>query len=363
MRINFVLPVVNLSGGIRVLALYAEGLRRRGHQVTAVSVRLPGPTLKGIVKSLLKGRGWPRRPPVESSHFDNLAITHRRLDHAGPVTDADVPEGDVVIGTWWETVRWVERLSPSRGAKVHFVQGYDYGGRPEEIDATYALPIPKIVISSWLRDLVQNKFHQMPLAVISNSVSTDRFFAPPRGKQPVPTVGTIYATDRNKGADIALQAFELAAQRLPNLRLRTMGTAPVADDLPLPAGAEFTYNADDEKLRQVYSGCDAWLFSSRIEGFGLPILEALACRTPVIAAPAGAAPDLVNPGNGILVGAADPQALADAIVRVCGLPEAEWRALSDAALATITGYTWDDAVGRFEKALVELAEKTHGASR
>lgn len=357
MRITFALPPVDLSGGIRVISIHAENLRQRGHQVVAVSVSPSWPTLRDIARIVLKQRRWPFPKRNGPSHFDGLPVEHRRLPHDGPITDADLPDADVVIATWWETARWVDRLSPNKGAKVHFVQGYDiYGGPPEEIDATYAMPLPKIVISGWLRDLLQDKFHQKAFALVHNSVDTGKFHAPQRGKQARPTVGMIYATEFNKGCDIQLKAFELAAQQLPNLRLVAMGNYRPIATLPLPAGADFTFQARDQKLRETYARCDVWLFGTRQEGFGLPILEAMACRTPVVGTPAGAAPELIGKGGGILVPHENPQAMADALVKVCSLPETEWRALSDTALATVTGYTWDDATTHFEKALEQVIE-------
>lgn len=209
MRVTFVLPAVDLSGGVRVASIYAEGLRRRGHRVHVVSVRKRRPTWKYAVRSWWNRQGWPRtaRSP---SHFDDLPLEHRRLGHTGPVTDADVPDADVVIGTWWETVRWVAALSPAKGVKVHFVQGYDaHGGTSAAIDAIYTLPIPKIVISKWLRDLVQNSFGQTPVAVIPNGVEIDRFYSPPRSKPTIPTIGMIYNPLRIKGADISILAYRL----------------------------------------------------------------------------------------------------------------------------------------------------------
>lgn len=357
-RITFVLPQLDLSGGIRVISIYADQLRRKGHQVAAVSVRRPRPSLRDVARSILKKRRWPDFRPYHPSHMDNLAIDLCRLNHSGPVTDADVPDADVVIGTWWETVRWVEKLSPSKGAKVHFVQGYDiYGGVPEEVDATYQLPIPKIVISGWMRDLITEKFNQAPAAIVHNSVDTAQFFAPPRGKQSVPTVGMIYATEFIKGADVAIHACELARQQVPGLKIVAMGNYQILDTLPLPSGTHYTFQARAQKLREIYAQCDAWLFSSRQEGFGLPILEAMACRTPVIGTPAGAGPELISKGGGILVPHNDPPAMAQAIARVASLPDADWRALSDAALATVTGYTWDDAADQFEQALRHIAER------
>jgi glycosyltransferase involved in cell wall biosynthesis len=355
MRITFILPGFNLSGGARVLAVYADRLRRRGHQVLAVAPGEPRPSLRRVLGALLRGEGWPSRD-TGPSHFDGVGVERRLLDHPGPVTDADLPDADVVIATWWETALWASRLAPAKGVAVHFIQGYDvYVDPPETVDPAYRLPLPKIVISSWLRNLVQQHFGQTPIAVIPNSVDTATFHAPPRGRQSTPTVGLTYSTERIKGCDISLRAYEQARAELPNLRLVSMGNNPVSESLPLPPGAEFTFHARDEVLRQVYAGCDVWLSGSREEGFGLPILEAMACRTPVIAAPAGAAPELLAKGGGVLVPFEDVPAMARAIVQICTLPDAEWRALSDAALANARSFTWDDAVAMMEAALQQAA--------
>ncbi len=42
LKINFVLPTVNMAGGIRVVAIYAAELARRGHDVTPVNPARPG---------------------------------------------------------------------------------------------------------------------------------------------------------------------------------------------------------------------------------------------------------------------------------------------------------------------------------
>jgi glycosyltransferase involved in cell wall biosynthesis len=359
MRITWVLPPVDLSGGIRVIAIYAERLRRRGHQVVAVTVQPRSPTWRDVFRSLLRRRHWPAAPGRRPSHFDKLDVELRRLPHDGPVTDRDVPDADVVIATWWETAEWVAALSPRKGAKLHFMQDYElWGGTKERVDASCRLPLPKIIIAGWVRDLLQKQFQQTPLALIRNSVEMERFHAPPRGKQPVPTVGLTYTTLMNKGPDISIKAYELARREVPGLRLVAFGSSRPTAELPLPPDTDFTFQAPDEMLKEIYARCDAWLFGTRIEGFGLPILEAMACRTPVIGTPAGAAPELLSQGGGILVPPEDPAAMADAIRKACALSDAQWRAMSDAALATATKSTWEDATDMFEEAIKKVA--AHG---
>ncbi len=146
----------------------------------------------------------------------------------------------------------------------------------------------------------------------------------------------------------------------PRLKLVAFGYRDPSPELPLPPGAEFRKQPPQDTLKNIYGRCDAWLFGTRKEGFGLPILEAMACRTPVIGTPAGAAPELLERGGGMLVPMEDPRAMADAILKVCSMHATDWRAMSDAAHATATRYTWDDATDQFEAALVRAVQ---GAER
>lgn len=77
----------------------------------------------------------------------------------------------------------------------------------------------------------------------------------------------------------------------------------------------------------------------------------MACRTPVIGTPAGAAPELLADGAGLLVPHNSPEAMAEAIIAVCQMSDAEWQLLSNAAYQKSVDYTWEDATDRFEAAL------------
>jgi len=362
MKITFVIPTVSLAGGVRAVAIYAERLQKRGHEVFLVSVPKPQPSLVEQMNSLFRGRGLIDIRKKEPSHFDNVNVPLQVIDRCRPITDADVPDADVVIATWWETAEWVWCLSPAKGVKVHYMQDYEvWGGTLERVDATCRLPMPKILIAGWVRDLLEKRFNQTPLALIPCSVETEKFYAPPRSKQPIPKVGLTYTTFYNKGCDISIQAYFIAKEAIPDLRLIAFGSCPVSPDVPLPKDANYTYCAPEHKLKEIYSQCDAWLFGTRIEGFGLPILEAMACRTPVIGTPAGAAPELLAEGAGILVKPEDPEDMARAIERMCKLSDAEWRVMSEAAYTTATRYTWDDATDRFEQALyTAIDRRKHG---
>src|SRR5439155_10424095 len=224
MRITFVLNHVNLNGGIRVIAIYAERLKKRGHQVTVLTRPRPVPSLKDRVKSVVKGKGWLIDPNTLPDHFDNVDVDLRVIESRRQIVDRDVPDGDVVIATWWETAPWVAELSPSKGAKAYFVQ--DFGanaGQPmDKLVETWKLPMHHIVISSYIMNMVKEHCplrDESETAYVPNSVDLELFRSPPRGKNPTPVVGTIYSQSRFKGADIAVAACEIARKKLPDLEL------------------------------------------------------------------------------------------------------------------------------------------------
>jgi glycosyltransferase involved in cell wall biosynthesis len=81
----------------------------------------------------------------------------------------------------------------------------------------------------------------------------------------------------------------------------------------------------------------------------------MACRCPVVSTRVGGPSDTVEEGvNGFLVDAEDSAGLARNLAAVLTLGESEWKRMSDAALATALRYTWDDATGLLESALLDV---------
>src|ERR1700742_1382591 len=132
---------------MRVIAIYADRLKRRGHEVFLISTPVDMP-LRRKVKSFVLGRGWPglKREP---SHFDGINVEHRILERVRSVVDNDLPDADVVLATYYTTSYGVRDLSPAKGAKAIFIQNYEVEeGKPNpRLDASWRMPMHKITIS------------------------------------------------------------------------------------------------------------------------------------------------------------------------------------------------------------------------
>jgi len=345
MKVTIVVPGLNSAGGSRVISIYAHELFKRGHDVLLVTWAPRPRSIRGRIKHIFTARIGDSR----DWYFEDKLIPIRRIRPSKGIKDRQLPEADVVIATWYDTAFAVADLAPSKGAKFYFMQDYGAPGQPLEIlRKTWRLPMNFITISEWLVGMIRQEQPDAAITLIPNAVDVDVFTSAPRGKQAVPTFGLMYRGLWSKGADIALAAFELARQVRPDCRLLVVGHDRMEG--ALPEGCRAYRGVSDEDLAGIYASCDAWLFPSRSEGFGLPIIEAMACRTPVISTPVGAAPELLVE-TGTIVPVDDPRAMAGAMLSIVDLSDGDWRQLSDRVHYQATRWSWTDAVDKFERAL------------
>ena len=99
------------------------------------------------------------------------------------------------------------------------------------------------------------------------------------------------------------------------------------------------HNVPDAWLPAVYCLADLFVMPSLLEGFGIPLLEAMACGVPTVATTAGALPEVAG-GASVLVPPADDDAIATAIRELLESPS-RLRQLRSAGLARIKAYSWE----------------------
>lgn len=358
MRITFVIGHASLAGGVRVVAVYAQKLAERGHEVTVISRAFHDPPImKRLVRHITQGKLRPdRKSRTLLPHHPG--IRHVEIDRKFPIDPEQVPDADVIIATWWETAYAVADLPASKGRKFYFVQHHEvHSHLPRHISrGSYYLPLKKITISQWLVDTMADTYGDTDVALVENSVDLDLFHAPVRDKNARPTVGLMYSTTPFKGVAVSLAAIEQARKRVPEIHVVAFGVNGVDPSLPLPPGSHYEQKPAQTRLCELYAMCDVWLCGSWAEGFHLPPSEAMACRCPVVSTRIGGAVEIVTEGvNGHIVDPGDSIALGDRLADVLLASPERWKAMSDAALARVRRYTWDDAADKFERALTEGA--------
>lgn len=172
---------------------------------------------------------------------------------------------------------------------------------------------------------------------------------------------TVATLEPRKGLDVLLSA--LALPGAPDLPLLCAGQpgwggqdplAQAADAGLAPGRVRLLGRVDDADLAVLLDRATALVVPSRAEGFGLPLLEAMAAGTPVVTSDA---PALVEVGTGAArVSALEPAALADALADVVGDEQLRAR-MARAGRSRAGAYTWDAAATRLWTALRTLAAR------
>jgi glycosyltransferase involved in cell wall biosynthesis len=302
-RLTFVVPFVNLTGGIRMVLEGANALHDVGHRVTVVYPAWPYRFHFTRGQQIEEFRRQLRRP-VGVPWFELRC----RLVRAPMVRSPFLPPADVVVATSWPTAHDVAALDSSRGKKVHLTMHHEGGTGPEpRIRAIYRFPLHRITISRLIAESLEREFDCEVHDVVGCGVNPNVFF--PDGEPEERTVLMLYHPDPRKGAADGFAALALLRERMPGVRIRLCGT--VAPDR-VPEGCSFWFHPSDAELRSLYSTSSAFLYPSRYEGFALPPLEAMACGCPVVTTRVGAVPEYAaDRANALVVEPGDIQGMAD----------------------------------------------------
>jgi len=247
----------------------------------------------------------------------------------------DHPEWFRPLFGWWYRLLW-PRLLP-RVAAIHTPSQFSR----QRLLASLPLDPSKIHV---VPGGVSAQFR--PLAADCAAAVRKKYRLP---EQFILFVGTL---EPRKNLPALIVAWRRLRARYPQLGLVLAGRAgQVFKHLELPsdgAGLHFPGYVPEADLPGLYNAARVFVLPSLYEGYGLTLLEAMACGTPVIFARCSALPEVAGPGG---LGF-DPQeecALVDALERVIDDQDLRWE-LSAAGLERAGGTTWQHAARVFLEA-------------
>jgi glycosyltransferase involved in cell wall biosynthesis len=163
------------------------------------------------------------------------------------------------------------------------------------------------------------------------------------------------ALQPRKDAAAAIEALALIGNGAPRLVVvgKDQGgraeAEQAAEHTGLTGRVDFRGHVPQEELAALYRGAACLVFPSHYEGFGLPVVEAMASGTPVVATTAGALPEVAG-GAAILVEDRNPVALAGGIERAL----ADRERLVAAGLERARQFTWAETARRTLEVYREL---------
>jgi glycosyltransferase involved in cell wall biosynthesis len=358
MKIYIFCASLRFSGGRLTILRHANDLALRGHTVSV----------------------WTQdaRPVVDwmELHVPLLSISGINLHR--------LPPCDICI---FDRIRLAAPLVRARlGKVVHFCQAFEgtdvelclrdtwsergLRGLPMigwlwklqwQIERAYRLPITKIVTHHHLAELIARRFDQIAYYV-PYGLPQD-VFTPPRVRPShTPTVLVVGPADIAwKHVPHALRAVQLLKQRMPQVRLIRVAQHPMRE-------AELRMNVTDEyhtmlspcQMAGLYRRADVLLISSdATEGFGLPVLEAMACGVPCVVTDIPAFRTFAAPfdyARAVPVG--DPERMALALQELLQSPD-EMMRLRQRGLEVAENYTMQRSHDAMEDVLLTLVAKSN----
>jgi D-inositol-3-phosphate glycosyltransferase len=130
--------------------------------------------------------------------------------------------------------------------------------------------------------------------------------------------------DPRKNISLLLQAFNLLPSNLSHVQLITAGARPPPEYwlkvklMGLQERVRHVFQPEMKELIRLYQGATAFALPSVEEGFGLVVIEAMACGVPVVATYCGGPESIISDGiDGYLVPLEDAQAMAGALLSLC----------------------------------------------
>jgi glycosyltransferase involved in cell wall biosynthesis len=219
--------------------------------------------------------------------------------------------------------------------------------------------VDKIVVNSrYMLNKISDYYKIDPgkIVVIPNGVTLERFSVRNGSFRlsGFPSILYLGGLLRRKGVDVLIRALVGLKSEHPTVKLHIVGAGSALNylkTLSIQKGIErdvvFWGQADYSSIPKFYKGADVCVFPTRLEAFGITILEAMASGKPVIASKVGGIPEIISDGkNGILIEPNDPEALSKAIVMVYQ-DNALMKRLSANALETAARYSWKNIAEKY----------------
>ncbi len=337
MKIILVSPSLRMGGSERVVSLLTQEWSK-DHDVTLVlfnSQEIAYPYHAKLVDL---------NYPAKKSVFGKISNFFKRIIHLCKLFNEIEPD---MIFSFMETANFPTILAAlfsrnlsKTNISVHNNPKFFLSSHKIFISLLYRLPPRVIVVSSGIKNAITPYFvPAQKIVCIPNPISLEQISRALNQKQPIDldlppqyilAVGRLHIA---KGFDRLIQAF--AKMNNPEIHLVILGSGDELNNLKDLACALNVYDrthflGNVDNPFQVYPKAACLVLSSRYEGFGLVLLEALACNCPIISYDCDYGPsDFIQNGfNGILVKEGDIEALAEAIEELIQNPSLRARLIA-----------------------------------
>jgi glycosyltransferase involved in cell wall biosynthesis len=331
LKVSYLLEDTTLFGGVKIVLHQANLLAVRGHAITVVS----------------KG---------ERPRWFPLAARFLQLPSFSPEL---LPQADVTVATFWTTIG--PAFAAAGQKAVHYCQGFEatYTHNAAEHPAileAYRTPIAGWGLAPHLAELLRTSFGRAAI-VVPPALSPLWRPAWRSGPHKIPRIVVVHPFEADwKGVRTALLVVRCLREAGLACRLVRISQWPLSEaERALQSPDEFHVHIPPSRVAALLRGADLLLAPSwEQEGFGLPVLEAMACGVPVVASEISAFRGFAQ-GAAVLCPPLDVQAQADAAAELLR-DRAAWRHRRAAGLEVARAFSEARTADIAEEAVAWVAE-------
>jgi glycosyltransferase involved in cell wall biosynthesis len=370
---------------VRILVDYRPALRQRTgvgeyvHELVRALTQPSGPAADEVV---LFTASWKDRPaPDLASDLPRARVVDRRVP-TRPLTWCWNRLG-------WPPVEWLAGAAdvvhastpvaiPTRKAPcVLTIHDLHFLRHPERMAAEMRRDFPALVRRHAARAaaiVVSSAFTAADVERTLGVAAARIHLCPPGAPPWAPVVRNLRASrspahilfvgtlEPRKNLGVLLDAYELVRAREPGAPplILAGGVPPTATPLldraarsPLAGQVHLPGYVSETRRRELFAAAHMLVLPSLDEGFGLPVLEAMACGVPVVISSGGSLPEVAGDAAEP-VDPANVQGFAEAILRL--LDPLVARAASARGLARAAGYDWEACARRVRRAYASAVE-------
>lgn len=320
--ITFLMPPFQYSpvGGFKVALEYANRLAEDGYEVHVVYAD---------ATKYRKGLSFKMKWKLLLKHWlFKMGMLHRSIRIWFPLNEkvqehnvfklnyCYVPKTDLYVCTAVDTAPYLKEYPIDANRKFYFVQDYEKWGRTDEnVRQTYHYPMKKIVISSWLRDIVVNEEQEDCLLVLNGFDLHEYYLTLPIEKKSKYVISMLNHYDKRKGCSTSFAALSLVKQKYPQLQVDIFGTPARPEHLP--DWYHYYQSPSKEEHLRINNEAAIYVAASIDEGWGLTIGEAMLCGQAVACTDNRGFREMAKDGDTALLSPVkDAEALAANIIRL-----------------------------------------------
>lgn len=224
-----------------------------------------------------------------------------------------IRESDVIIATSWETAEWVGKYSQNKGKKLYLIQDFEtWSGNKERIIETWKLPMQKIVIAKWLKEMINEIGEEC--IIIRNGLDHTTFGIDINIEDRIPyKISMLYHKLEWKGSKIGIEALNIVKKKIQNLEVDLFSTTKKTKEIP----DWMNFHEKPKNLRKIYNESSIFISPSLTEGWGLPRAEAMQCGCATIISNVNGHNDYgTKDEHYLMVNPNDPEKLANLIIKL-----------------------------------------------